>query len=70
MKDKYSVVVGNLGTVWSGRFRDCADKVFADYVAISNCEFGRASGEDVALFVDGDIEREHTGWLSTGGYKP
>lgn len=60
----FEVIVGNIGTVYRGDDIDKATEFFTDYVGISNGLFGRASGEDVTLFEDGDILMEHVGWLS------
>jgi len=64
----YEVVVGNVGTVYRGRSIKKALKVFAQYVDVAKLgapdgHTGRASGEDVTLFRDGDVFREHIGFL-------
>lgn len=65
----YEVVVGNVGTVYRGRSIKKALKTFTDYVEASKSgapdgHAGRASGEDVTLFRDDDIYKEHVGFLS------
>lgn len=65
----YEVVVGNVGTVYSGRSVTKAKAEYADYVRLSKAgapdgSAGRASGEDVTLFRDGEIWKEHVGFLS------
>lgn len=65
----YEVVVGNVGTVYRGRSTKKAMKIFAEYVEIAKLgapdgHAGRASGEDVTLFRDGDVYKEHVGFLS------
>lgn len=55
------VVVGNIGTVYEGQDRAEADKVYAEYVRQSEGGYGRAAGEGVTLFVDGEIVQEHFG---------
>jgi hypothetical protein len=57
----YEVVVGNVGTVYEGK--DCkeATDIYKDYVKISKRRHGRAGGEPITLFRNGDIEKEHYG---------
>ena len=62
--NRFEVIVGNIGTVYDGDNRGLADQDFAAYVRLSKAGYGRASGEDVTLFVDGEPEMEHDGWLS------
>jgi hypothetical protein len=62
----YSVQVGNVGNVYSGRNLMTAQTVFAEYVEQSVTNYGRAAGESVTLFesnpkADGLILREHVG---------
>ena len=57
----YEVVVGNIGTVYSGGSKTQAAVKYASYVKQSKKGVGRAGGEDVAMFKDGDIVREHGG---------
>lgn len=60
-KPRYEVIVGNVGIVYSGpRYID-ALRSFRDYSEISKAEFGRASGESVVLFEDGEIVAEFDG---------
>lgn len=68
-KHDYEVVVGNVGTVYSGRSLKKALAKFRAYVEESKAgapdgSAGRASGEDVTLFRDGDIFEEHVGFLN------
>lgn len=60
-KPFFEVTVGNIGTVYSGHFKENAERIFHEYVAISNLDYGRASGEDVILWMDGEITKEHIG---------
>jgi hypothetical protein len=48
------VVVGNIGTVHTGRNKNEATKTFNAYKKISKAGHGRAGGEMVALFCDGE----------------
>jgi len=58
-EEEYRVVVGNVGTVYSGFNRKEAEDAFNSYVEDSEENFGRAAGEDVALFEDDEIIAEH-----------
>ncbi len=60
----YEVIFGNIGSVHAGPRKREADKVFNTYVRSSKAECGRAGGEDVTLFRDGEIIREFIGSLS------
>ena len=60
---QFEVVCGNIGSVYSGDSRTDAQTQFREYVAASKAECGRAGGEDVTLFMDGEIVREHIGSL-------
>lgn len=63
----YSVIVGNIGTVHSGKNLREAERYYRDYVKQSQANEGRAAGESVCLMQDDgefqDIIREHTGTL-------
>ena len=48
-RNRYSVVVGNIGTVYCGSNRKVADRIWDDYKKASRCGYGRASGEPVTL---------------------
>ncbi len=56
---EYTVCVGNIGTVHCGDSLVGAESVFADYVAASKADYGRAAGEDVALLCGGEMVREY-----------
>ena len=51
----YEVIVGNVGRVYEGTSKREADKVYHDYIEISRSGLGRAGGEEVTLFVDGEF---------------
>jgi hypothetical protein len=55
----YEVIVGNIGTVYSGDNLEHATAIFDSYVAQSRSTFGRAAGESVTLLQDDDIIREY-----------
>jgi hypothetical protein len=63
--DKWEVIVGNVGTVYSGSDESAARAKFASYVEISNGGAGRAGGESVTLMKDGDISEEHAGTVDS-----
>lgn len=57
--EKYSVLVGNIGEVYSGYSEDEAEDNFSEYVAQSESKFGRAAGEIVSMLRNGEIVKEH-----------
>ena len=60
--EAYQVVVGNVGTVWTGPRKDEAVRVYDEYVRLSkSAEGGRVAGEPVTLLAHGRTEREHPG---------
>ncbi len=63
MKPKYVVIVGNIGTVYSGNNRTNANQIWEAYVAQSHSGKGRAGGEYVVLCdgKTGDPIREYEG---------
>ena len=61
----YEVTVGNIGTVYSGEDQLEAQNTYAEYMVLSDSEFGgRATGEDVVLWIDGEPVMEFTGKLA------
>lgn len=54
----YSVIVGNIGTVYNGAQRPEAYRQFRRYQEAGG-EYGRAAGETVTLMVDGEIRKEY-----------
>lgn len=64
MTIKYEVIVGNVGTVYSGH-ESTARKEFNAWAKIAKGKTGRAAGEDVTLVnSEGDILREYVGRLT------
>jgi hypothetical protein len=61
---EYSVIVGNLGTVYTGRDKVKAYKNFVEYVEQSKSAGLRVSGEDVTMTEDGEPIQEFTESLS------
>jgi len=57
----YEVVVGNIGRVWNGTDEARACACFDDYREQSRRGIGRAAGESVILFADGEPIAEHDG---------
>jgi hypothetical protein len=58
---QYTVIVGNIGTVYFGADKKKANQIFDEYVGQSESGRGRASGETVTLFDCEEILREHFG---------
>lgn len=61
----YDIVVGNIGTVYSGTDRAQAKTAFDTYLAQSKANSGRAAGESVAWMVDGE---ERQGYIGTNAH--
>ena len=61
MKTQYMVTVGNIGTVYNGTDRDCAEEYFTSYVKDSNDGYGRAAGEEVVFWIDDEPTIEYLG---------
>ena len=60
-KRNYEVVVGNIGTVYSGRSGKIANEKYESYCATSGAGIGRGAYESVTLFHGEEIEREYLG---------
>ena len=60
----FEVVVGNIGSVYAGNNYLRASSKFANYTKASKANFGRASGESVVLFHNGEIKKEYVGTLT------
>lgn len=58
---QYEVVVGNVGTIYSGSSKKEATKRYNSAVKSSKLNSGRDAGESVTLFCDSDICKEHVG---------
>jgi hypothetical protein len=57
----FSVIVGNIGTVYDGADEKTARETFAEYCDQSRSSYGRAAGEDVTLCYDGETVAEFFG---------
>lgn len=55
----YTVLVGNIGTVYEGPLFKQALEDYAEYKQQSETNYGRAAGEPVTLLKDGEIKWEH-----------
>lgn len=64
---QYTVVVGNVGTVYSGSDQARAREVYAAYLADSQRQYGTVAGEPVTLFCDEEIDQEYPGTLAADG---
>ena len=62
MTQEYTVIVGNIGTVWSGNGFD-AKRVYGEYKRMSIDRYGRAAGESVTLMRGDDTVYEHLGTM-------
>ena len=56
--DKHEIIVGNIGTVYSGNDESQATAKWNSYVLASREPQGRASGETVTWLEDGEIRCE------------
>jgi hypothetical protein len=63
-QDRYEVIVGNIGSVYSGNSLKEANRKFSTYVRQSRQGTGRAAGEDVTMMRDGEPFKENYGKLS------
>lgn len=59
MATNYEVIVGNIGTVYSGTDAQQANDAYEIYAAKSQWDVGRAAGESVTLLVNGEIRKEY-----------
>lgn len=61
----YTVIVGNIGTVYRGPCAHTARTLYSSYMGDSKANYGRASGESVYLFEDDEISRAYLGLNDT-----
>lgn len=59
MQTKFQVVVGNIGHVYEGNNYMQARTIYSAYVKQSKSGIGRAAGEPVTLFHNGNIRSEY-----------
>jgi hypothetical protein len=62
-RSNYAVLVGNIGTAHTGNNRAQAIKEYREWKAISESNRGRAAGESVTLYCDGEPILEHLGTM-------
>lgn len=55
----YEVIVGNIGTVYSGPSKSAAERDFEGYVRQSREGYGRAANEPVTLMCAGEPVKEY-----------
>tara|TARA_R110000744_G_C19182589_1_gene542896 strand:- start:11 stop:229 length:219 start_codon:yes stop_codon:yes gene_type:complete len=65
MRNKYQVIVGNIGTVYDGNNKDEAEADYTKYVKDSCMEYGRASLEPVIMLKDDEPLFEYEGKFSS-----
>lgn len=63
MSAQYEVVVGNIGTPYSGIHLKDALTTYKEYKTQSVTNYGRAAGEQVTPFKDGEPLYEYAGTL-------
>lgn len=63
MSAQYEVVVGNIGTTYSGDTLKDALVTYKEYKSQSEQNYGRAAGEPVTLFKDGEPLYDYAGTL-------
>lgn len=54
----FEIIVSNVGTVYSGTDATLARQIYHDYCVMSSHNVGRAGGEEVTLFHNGEIDSE------------
>ena len=59
--NKYVVIVGNVGVIYTGIVKSAAIKQYKDYVYLSKKGIGRVSRESVTLMEGDEVIREHAG---------
>lgn len=64
MRDRFEVIVGNIGTVYSGNDYDLACSKFHSYVKQAKAHHGRAAGEDVTMLDDSEVRLSHVGYMT------
>ena len=56
--EKFEVIVGNIGTVYSGTDREAALAEFKECIELSKAKYGRFGSEQVTLWEDGEPIKE------------
>jgi len=63
-RDTYDVIVGNIGTVYSGHAKQTALRHYRCYVKLSIDNDGRVAGENVTLMRNDEPWMEYIGTLA------
>jgi hypothetical protein len=50
----YTVIVGNIGLVYTGKSWEVASETYRDYVGLSKRGYGRVAGEPVTILRNGE----------------
>jgi hypothetical protein len=64
---KFTVIVSNIGTVYTGSDSKVAESDYAAYVSASRGNIGNAAGETVTLLKDGEPVKDYIGTLAQAG---
>lgn len=64
-KHSYEVTIGNIGNVHTGNSLRDAQKSYSEYVNQSKAAIGKAAGESVTLWRDGEPIKEYAGTLDS-----
>lgn len=59
--ENYTVIVGNVGTVYDGSDILEAQRIYEHYKRMSKRSEGRCADEDVTMMRDGEVTYEHFG---------
>ena len=62
--NRYTVIVGNVGTIYDGTNRTIAHERYRTYVKLSREGYGRVAGEPVTLMHGDEIVKEYNGTLT------
>jgi hypothetical protein len=68
VKHTYEVVVGNIGSVYTGTRKADAMKHFREYKRQSETGYGRAADEEITLFADGELALTHEAITAISAY--
>lgn len=64
--ERHEIIVGNVGTVYSGTDKKEARRVYDEYVEQSQGNYGRAAGESVTWMREDELFLEHRGTVEDG----
>jgi hypothetical protein len=63
--NKHQIIVGNIGTVYDGNLLKEAMITYSEYLKQSKAGYGKASGESVVWFIDGEPFKEYIGTIDS-----